>query len=317
MIGNRVRFLVAAVLCLGLCAAGFDVSYGQDKDLTATELVARHLKAIGKPEAIAKVKSRGVFGDAAVQFIQGGTGQLLDGQFALGSEGRNLGMQLKFGDINYPGEYFAYNGKETSVGHISPGQRSPIADFVFRYNNLMKEGLLGGTMSVAWPLLNVQERQLELECSQDKVDGRNYYVLEYGPQKNLGGSLKVKLYFDPETFLHARTEYRVRIKNDSSALPSVKSMASGSASDRSGSGGRPGELLDTPTIQTSQADSIYTLVEKFSNYSVVDGIALPKEYSIEYSAEGSGVAFIARWAAMVKYWKPNMAIVPEFFVAQK
>jgi len=35
---------------------------------------------------------------------------------------------MKFSDVKYPGEYFAYNGKDTTVGYISPDRnpRSPI-----------------------------------------------------------------------------------------------------------------------------------------------------------------------------------------------
>ena len=320
MVKVKQGALIAVVICLCVCAIQPDAVWGQNKELSATELVAKHLNALGKPEALAKAKTRGVFGDAAVQFIQGGRGQLLDGQFALGSEGRNLGMQLKFNDVNYPGEYFAYNGTETTVGYITPGQKSPIADFIFRYNGLMKEGLLGGTLSVTWPLLNVKERQTELVCKQEKVEDRNYYVLEYGSRKSLGGDLKVKLYFDPETFLHVRTEYRVRIKNDATALPSVKGSALPSSTSGLGENDartKPDARQARATIQESQADSIYVLLEKFSNFSAVDGVVLPKDYSIEYSAEGSGVSFIARWAVMVKFWKPNMQILPDFFVAQK
>jgi hypothetical protein len=314
---GKFAVLIAAVLCLGMLAVQSDTSYSQNKELTAAELVAKHLSALGKPDVLSKVKTRGVFGDAAVQFIQGGTGQLMDGQFALGSEGRNVGMQLKFNDNKYPGEYFAYNGKETSVGYITPGQKSPIADFIFRYNAIMREGLLGGVMSVAWPLLDLKDRQTDLVCRQEKLDEHNYYVLEYGSRKNLGDNLKVKIFFDPETFLHVRTEYRVRIKNDASALPSVISGSTSSVNQDLGSRRGPDDRQSQSTIQTSQADSIYVLTEKFSNFSTVDGVVLPKDYSIDYSQEGSGVAFIARWAVMVKFWKPNMPIVPEFFLAQK
>ena len=311
--------LIAAAMCLAICAVQSDALFSQSKELTAAELVAKHLSSLGKAEAVAKVKTRGVFGDAAVQFIQGGGGQLVDGQFALGSEGRNVGMQLKFNDNKYPGEYFAYNGKEASVGNITPGQKSPIEDFVYRYSAIVKEGLLGGTMSVAWPLLNIQDRKPDLECKQEKVEDHNYYVLEYGSRKNLGDDLKVKLYFDPQTFHHVRTEYRVRIKNDSSALPGINAGMGSSTSGidpNSTNRSRPDERQPTSTIQTSQPDSIYVMIEKFSNFSTVDGIVLPKDYSIDYSVQG-GQAFIAKWAVMVKFWKPNMPIVPAFFMAQK
>jgi len=221
MVKIKTSMLTVIAACFVLCALRADSLYSQGKDLTAAQLVARHLNSIGKPEDLAKIKSRGMSGAAAVQFIQGFSGQLTDGQFLCASEGQNLGMQLKFKDVNYPGEYFAYNGKETTVGHISPGIKSPIAEFIYRYNAIMREGLLGGVLSVAWPLLNIQERQPELEIRQEKVDDKNYYVLDYGSRKRLGNDLKVKLFFDPETFRHVRTEYRVRIKNDMSTLPKV------------------------------------------------------------------------------------------------
>jgi len=161
---------------------------------------------------------------------------------------------------------------------------------------MMKEGLLGGTLSVAWPLLHLEGRQVELECKQDKIDDHSYYVLEYGARKSLGGSQGEAL-FDPETFRHVRTEYRVRIKNDSSALPSVNSSATISSTSGLATTDtnrrRPDERQANATNSFRSGGFHLLMVEKFSNFAAVDGVVLPKDYSIEYSAQGSGNAFIA------------------------
>jgi hypothetical protein len=320
MMRGKFSILIAVAVCFAICAVQSNALYSQSKDITAAELVAKHLNSIAKPDVLAKAKSRGISGAAAVQFIQGFSGQLNDGQFICASEGQNLGMQLKFKDNKYPGEYFAYNGKETTVGQINPGIKSPIADFIFRYNGIMKEGLLGGVLSVAWPLLNNQERQPELDLKQEKVEDKSYYVLEYGSKKSLGNDLRVKLYFDPATFHHVRTEYRVRIKNDMSVLGSVNSAANPSSTSGLGQNDtnrrRPDDLQPRATIQTSQPDNIYVLVEKFGNFGNIGGLVLPQDYSIEYSQEGLAT-FVARWAVMIEHWIPNRPVDPSFFVAQK
>ena len=55
----------------------------------------------------------------------GGTGKLT-GNSLFVSEGYMLGIIMKFGALDYPGDYFAYDGEEVTVSHINPGQRSPL-----------------------------------------------------------------------------------------------------------------------------------------------------------------------------------------------
>jgi hypothetical protein len=320
--------IILTIACISLCIVQSPNLAGQEKELTPTALVTKHLNAIGKPEALAQVKSRGLSGKAAVQFIQGGTGVVTNGQFLCVSEGRKLGIKMTFPDINYPGEYFAYDGKETTVGYIKPGIKSPIADFIFRYNAMMKEGLLGGVFSVTWPLLNVQETKPEMVYKQETVESKPYHVLEYAASKKLG-DLKVKLFFDAKSFHHVRTEYRVRLSNDMTDLPGIVSGAAGDGRSNLGAGGagstsgdisgmtRPNDRAPRSTIQKSQADAIYVLTETFDNFANVNGLMLPQDYSIEYSQEGSGASFIARWAVMVEHWLNNGKVDSSFFVAQK
>jgi Tfp pilus assembly protein PilF len=50
------------------------------------------------------------------------------------------------------------------------------------------------------------------------VEGCRLYEIEYIPKNRLA-DMKIKMYFDPDTFHHARTEYRMRIRDDMSASP--------------------------------------------------------------------------------------------------
>ena len=131
MIVRKRLGLLAVVACLCIPAIPFRAVYSNDKEITPEELVEKHLKSIGTPERIQAVDSWGISGKADVEFILGASGLLTNGQFMCVSDGTKMAIKMDFEDINYPGEYFAYDGKDVTVGHITPGQRSPLADFIF------------------------------------------------------------------------------------------------------------------------------------------------------------------------------------------
>ena len=65
-------------------------------------------------------------------------------------------------------------------------------------------------------------------------------------------------------------------------------------------------------------DSIYLLIEEFDNFAVVGGVTLPQKYQIQYSLEGHGPSFLARWTVHTQYFTSNgKEIDQNFFVAQK
>lgn len=212
MVKRGCLLLLAFALCLSLSLTRSQRSFAKDKEITPEELVAAHLKSIGNPEFLASIKNRGMSGKASVEFIQGGTGTMA-GQSVMLSEGSSLGIILKYGALDYPGEYFAFNGAEVTVANISPGQRSPLGDFVYRYSAVMKEGLLGGVLSLGWPLLDVEKRKPSLKYSQAKVEGRTLHEIDYYPKEGMNG-VKVKLFFEPDTFRHVRTEYTLKIRGE-------------------------------------------------------------------------------------------------------
>ena len=280
--GTRL-FWLTFILLLPLAAA-----QSQEKKITADELVAAHLKSIGAPEAIKGIQSRIVSGQASVKFIQGAAGSWNDGGFLVASEPTRMGLAMKFGALEYPGEYFAYDGKDVTVGNMKPGQKSPIADFIYRHSSFVKEGLLGGALSVAWPLLSLQERGAELKVSEGKLDGKPVYEVEYRPKKAIA-DLKIKLYFDTENFHHLRTEYKVSHRDDMSAARDVVSSAP------LGAGYDNGTARPNATIMDGVANSYYTLVEKFDNFQKAGNLTLPYSYTLEYEVQGQGTSFVANW----------------------
>jgi hypothetical protein len=173
----------------------------------------------------------------------------------------------------------------------------------------MKEGLLGGVWSQGWPMLDLETRNPTLKYTgTETIDGREIHEMDYAPKGGLNG-IKVKLFFEPDTFHHVRTEYRLRVQGERS-LQAGKTVTGGVPSS-SGSGviTRDAGILDP--IE----DSHYLLIEKFDNFKEVNfkdskgsetmSVILPHNYSIEYSVEGQGSSFLDRWNLVAETWMQN------------
>jgi hypothetical protein len=298
---NIITFSLCALLCISLVITKPNKSYAESKDaLTAEKLVAAHVKSLGNPALLAKVQSRMFLGNTEVKILQGANWNL-KGNSMFVSQGPKLGIVLKYQDINYPGEYFAYDGKNVTVGTISPGQKSPIADFLYRFNKIVKGGFLGGALTTSWPLYDGTNKDADMKCRKVKKENRELYELEYHPRKGFG-DIKIRMYFDPTTFRHVRTEYTVQNRNDSSHNNNYM--------------GAPTSLVGE--IGQSRLESYYTLVEKFEDYKKVSGMMLPYRYILEYSQEGGAGAFVGRWTLNVGKWLFNVPnLEPKIFQAEK
>ena len=209
--------LLTLLIILIFCFPGTQISFSQAITLTPEKIIDAHVKSIGNPEVLNSIKNRGINGTVTVQFIQGGAPGKTIGQFMLISAGQNLGLIMRYGALEYPGEHFAYDGNEVTIANISPGQRSPLGDFFYRYNGVIKEGLLGGVLTMNWPLLDIENRQIELKFNQVKIEGQELYEIEYLPNTRMN-DVKVKLFFEPDTFHHVRTEYRLVVHGEQSLL---------------------------------------------------------------------------------------------------
>ncbi len=235
--------------------------------LTPEALVAQHLEALGDPEARAAAKSRGVDGKATFLIALGGIGHN-DGVAKMASDAGKFRLSLRFGGERYPGEDIISDGKRVSVATIAPGKRSQLGFFLYTRSEVLKEGLFGGALSTAWPLLDLAAHHPRVRyLGLKNIEGRELHDLRYEPHKG-EGDLQIDLYFEPETYRHVRTTYVFTMPPD---------MASNAdASGRAFSGESK-------------------LVETFSEFHTVNGLTLPAQWNLELSWGGGGT-WVHRWS---------------------
>lgn len=274
---NRICSASALFLCLTLAFFQPGDAFGKDDELKPEELIARHIQSFGTPDILAQITSRNISGTSIFKFISGATGQMT-GSAQWVSEKGKIGIVLRYGGTEYPGEHFGYDGKDVMVDNIKPGQRSPLGDFLYSHAGVMKSELLGGALNVGWPLLN-KDSGAKLKAKKKTIDRRELYEIECLPKQSMG-EVKVKLYLDPTNFRHVMTEFRVRQM-----------------------------LSDTMTN--------YVLTEKFDDFRQVDGITLPHKYSLSFLFDGGSGSLQTLHTFDVEKMGHNGKIDPQFYAAQK
>lgn len=255
---------VAMIFCLAFAPA-FDSPSAEDK-LKPEELVAKHLASIGSPEARAQAASRAASGKASMIIRVGGAANLT-GNAMFVSSGAKFRFGMQFPTPDYTGEDIAFDGNKAAAGLLPQGRRSAISLFVTQQPMPLKEGLVGGVISTAWPLLRLEQSQPKLEYrGLKKIDGRQLHELGYRPRKG-STDLKTFLYFDPETFRHVRTRYQFEV---------AATIASREAPN-------------------SNPETYFNLTEEFDDFQAVDGLTLPHKYRIQYGSEGKGPTALQDW----------------------
>jgi len=244
---RNLRLLALLLLFVVPCFAGDKLKLG--------DVIAHHLASIGTPEARAAAKSRTAEGPVVMKVIVGGAGSLQGGAM-LYSTGNTSKFTIRFSAIDYPGETFSSDGAKVEVATIAPNARSPLGDFMFRHDVILKEGLFGGVLGTNWPLLDLSSHNAKLRYEGlKKVSGRELHVVSYYAKKQ-DSDLDIKLYFDPDTFRHVMTVYSFSVE---------------------------------PSLSHNQLDHgsriYYRVQEEFGNFQVVDGLTLPREWKIRYSSE--------------------------------
>jgi hypothetical protein len=268
----------------------------KEPKLTSEELVSRHLASIGTPEARAAVKSRVAAGAAQWTIRMPQSGQI-PGKSSILSDGGRLRITLAFGAQESQMEQLVFDGKNVDAGQIQLRERSWLSDFVYHHDVLLKEGLMLGTMTTAWPLLDLAARQPKLDYTGlKKTGGRQMHEVKYRAKKD-AGDVQVALYFDPESFRHVHTEYRlvVRAGIGSRARPTMGNVGTAS----------PGDLMDT----------YYKIDEWFEDFRIVDGLTLPHACKLAFTREGPS-PFICEYGINLTQILHNQEIDPKSFVIQ-
>jgi hypothetical protein len=222
--------------------------------ITPEEIVAKHLEAIGKAEARKTDRSRIVAGTSVMTLKTGGRGNS-NGAALLASQKDKVLLKAEFNSPSFPFEKIGFDGRKLHAKQYSPGVRSPLDEFFLSHTTVFTEGLIGGALSSAWPLLDLAARGPKLQyAGTEKIDGRQAHKLRYLPRD--GGDLKITIFIDAENFHHVRTEYERVI-----AAP----------------------MGGTPIESAGQREMRYQLVEDFRDFKIEGGLTLPHKYTIQYS----------------------------------
>jgi hypothetical protein len=274
--------LKLGILCF-FCLSFLFLTTASAQKITPEEIAAKHLESIGTKDKRSQVKNQLIFHD--VKFKQTGSTQIYNGKGLILSENnKNLwGMNLNSND--YPQDQFGYNGKETKVAFARPGVRSALGGFIRSNPDLLKQGLLGGALTSSWALLNTDSKKYRLKYAGTKnVDDKDVHVLEFLPKG--GSDLEIKMYFDPQTFHHIRTEYTQVIA--AAQGPSVDSSA-------------------------GQTPSRFRIVEEFGKFTKMGDLTLPGSYRIFYNYSRNATIQESEWIFNVTNFAFNQQLETNSF----
>ena len=265
--------VVAMVLCYCLASLG----YSQAK-LRPEDVIARHLESIGNANARAAAKSRSVEGTATVMIVRGGQGGD-SGLWKMTTDGPKFNLTMRFPNQVYPGENISADRTHIDIATVAATTHSQLGEFLYVRSEVLKEGLFGGTLSTAWPLLDLSAHQPEMRyVGLKKINDRELHDIRYKPRKG-ESDFQIDLYFEAETFRHVMTIYSFHV------LPNMART----------------------THPFGQIEGEYRLQETFSQFRPVDGLSLPTQWSIEMSFEGAG-GWLQKWTFAAEHFTTMPAL---------
>lgn len=251
-----------------------------NEKMTAEEVIARHLKALGKIGQ----KNRVISGACSFNLQMKSAGAAT-GLAVLASEGKKSLIGMAFNLQDYPQEKIGYDGKRIYVAYTLPGRRSFFGTFLLSNDLLMREGLMTGTLSTGWALLEQSERKAKIEyAGKKKIDGRELYILNYQPQSP--SDVKIRLYFDTKSFYHVRSEYEQVIA---------------------------AQLAATPELSSKQRETRIKMVEEFSEFQSEGGSLLPHHYRIVLRREGTNLGSEVEYNLILEKYSYDQDIDPTSF----
>lgn len=275
---RKLSLVAVLVVALVTLSSAFQFSSVAEK-IKAEEVVARHLESIGPAKARAAITTRVISGTSQVIFRTPPPGQAI-GRAVLASEGLKTLVGMSFPTPIYPREQLGFNGDSFMAAFATPGVRSALGNFLMTHALIFKQGLMSGTLSSAWPLLDPSVRNFQLEyAGTRKVDDRMLHQLKYLPRG--GSDLRITLFFDSETFRHVRTEYE-------RVIPAT-------IGDRSYS-----------NVQTREIR--YKMIEDFSLFKPESGLNLPHIYTINLTVDTQSGTFLADWIIKLTQFDFNQKI---------
>ena len=273
----RLITLQKLILFTGLLLAVASNCPSQEtKKLTADEVIASHLESIGTVEARSAFKSVVAQGTVTGTIRVGGTGTSKGGA-VMASQGPMSLIGFIFGVQEQANEKMAFNGQKLTLGDLRPGERTRLGGFLLTHDVVFREGLFGGTLSTAWPFLDMNSRKPKLQYLGTKnIKDRKAYVLGYQPRS--GGNLEIKLYFDAQTFQHVLTEYQQEF-----AAPTVSQ----------------------PNLAAIQRGTRLKMTEEFSDFRRESNLVLPHTYKIQLTFDTDHNPLLQDWVVTLSQFLFN------------
>jgi hypothetical protein len=252
-------------MVVGFVLAVLAPCLAKDPKPTVDAIVSKHLDSIGSAEARSAAVSRisqgkVVFGEIIQHSLQ------LEGTATLLSQERKHRCEFQFGSQQYPGEKFVFDGNKGMVAMVDQTSRSRLGNFLSMQEEILRDGLLGGVLSTAWPLLKPQDMNAKLKYEGlKKINGQQLFEISYLPKKRSeSGELSIRLYFEPETYRHVLTVYSVTMLHES-------------------------QNLSDPSQTTVIVE------ERFGDFQAVDGLTLPRHWDIRYRVEPQNMVQQYQW----------------------
>lgn len=270
-------------ICFGFSLIFFLIPFLNAQNLKLEEVISKHTASIGTAEKQKELKNMVLLGSSAFESKLPERKSI--GRVAIVSEESNLLFISSFAADSYPFEKIGVFSSKINIPFVTPGIRSPLGDFLWEHPGILDSGLFLGSMSLNWNLLKANARKGKLNLAgTKKIGGRKAYTIEYFTE-GASNELKIRLFFDAETFQHIRSEYREEFSGKDAAFGTL-----------------------------GQANGfVVELTETFSDFKNYEGITLPSVSKVHYMSSSSKGTYEYDWIFKVSEAKFNQPLKEGFF----
>jgi len=188
---------------------------------------------------------------------------------------------MSFPSPVYPREQLGFNGVNFMAAFATPGARSVLGNFLMTNDVVFKQGLMCGTLSSAWPLLDLPSRQAQVDyVGTRKIDDRLLHELKYKP--------------------HANSDLMI-------TTPTLNPKHSVTCGLNT-SGLFPAPMGKVEYSNVQEREGRYKMIEEFSLYKPEGGLNLPHIYTIKLSVDTINGTFVAEWTIKLTQFDFNQKI---------